>query len=172
MKKLSTSQMVKAALLTALSIILTRYLAIMITPTLRLSIGFVAIMVAGFLYGPVVGGIVGIAADFIGVILNAQGTPHLGFTLSSALTGVLPGLISMYYVKKDFMNKKKIVIASVISALLVGLIIHLILNTVWLTQLTGKGFIAIVIPRALKTVIEIVVTSILIPIFVRILHDK
>lgn len=172
MKKLNTSQLVKAALLTALSIIFTRYLAIMITPTLRISIGFVAIMIAGLLYGPIVGAVVGIVSDIIGLILNAQGTPHLGFTLSSALTGVIPGIISMYYLKKDFINRNKVLIASVISALLVGLFVHLTLNTIWLTQLMGRGFINIVVPRALKTLIEIVIVTILIPIFVKILHDK
>lgn len=97
---LSTKVLVGASLLTGISIILTRVFSIMIPlaglPALRFGFGAVPIIISGIIYGPIAGGLTGIVADLLGVMLNPQGGAFFpGFTLSAALRGVIPGLIYM-----------------------------------------------------------------------------
>ncbi len=100
-KKISVDSLVKAAMLTALSIIFSRFFGIFITPTIKFSFGHLPLMLAGMLLGPIPGALAGLAADLIGVAINAGGTPHFGFTLVSVLTGLIPGLITEYSKDKN-----------------------------------------------------------------------
>lgn len=153
--KISTQDLVIAAILSALSIILTRFLSIMLTPALRIGLGTVPLMLVGLLFGPVTGACAGLVTDVIGVLINPQGSFHLGFTLSAILTGMIPGLVCMLCSRVRSLNVN--VFKIFLSVVLVYLGIHLILNTVWLHQLMGKAFYALVITRALKVGIESIV---------------
>lgn len=95
---MTTSVLVKAGLLAGLSIIFTRVFSFMIPlaglPALRIGFGGLPITMAGILFGPLVGGIVGVVADLIGFMMNPMGGTYFpGFTLSAALTGIIPGLM-------------------------------------------------------------------------------
>ncbi len=82
-----------AALFVALSVILTRLLSVVVIGgAFRPELGHVPIQLAGLLLGPGYGGLVGLAADLAGAIALPQGAFHPGFTFSSILVGVLPGL--------------------------------------------------------------------------------
>lgn len=107
-KKLSIDSLVKAAMLTALSIIFSRFFGIFITPSIKFSFGHLPLMVAGMLLGPIPGALAGLAADLIGVAINAGGTPHFGFTLVSVLTGLIPGIISEYSKDKNISMKVQV----------------------------------------------------------------
>ena len=78
---------VKAGSLVAISIVMTRFVSIMVpiggAQGLRISFGEVPIILAGYMFGPVVGGITGIAADILGMLINPQGPYYPGFTISS-----------------------------------------------------------------------------------------
>ncbi|HBK85843.1 MAG TPA: folate transporter, partial [Firmicutes bacterium] len=80
------SRMVTAALLVALSIVASRFLSIN-TPIIRIGFGWLPILLAGLLYGPGWGFIVGAIADFIGANLFPFGPYFPGFTLSAGLSG-------------------------------------------------------------------------------------
>ena len=59
------------------------------------------ILLTGILFGPVVGGIVGVASDMVSYLLSNQiYPPNLIVTLGACLIGVISGLISHYVVKK------------------------------------------------------------------------
>ena len=143
----------------ALSIVLTRYASIMLLGgSIRLGFGSVPLIFCGILFGPFAGGVAGIVADLLGVAIGPQGVFHIGFTLSSMLTGVIPGLVVMVLKKKNFA-------AVLISNILVYVIVSLVLNTIWLTQLLGKGFFVMLPSRAIAqgivTVISIFLISVL-----------
>lgn len=94
----STAVMVKAGLLAGISIVLTRFFSLMVLlggmPTLRVGFGSVPIMLAGMLFGPLVGGAVGVVADLVGFAINPMGTVYIpGFTVTAALFGVIPGVL-------------------------------------------------------------------------------
>lgn len=98
--------LVKAGLLAGLSIVLTRVFSFMIPlaglPALRIGFGGLPITLAGILFGPLVGGAVGIVADLIGFMLNPMGGSYFpGFTISAALSGVIPGLLFQWMRKMN-----------------------------------------------------------------------
>lgn len=146
---MSTKTLTRSAILVALSVILTRFLSIMVTQTLRVGIGWMPIILTGTLYGPVVGAICGLVEDLVGIAINPQGTIHFGFTLSSILTGMIPGLLSYFFMKNKSENQ---IIA--VSSIVVAIIVHSGLNTLWLSQLYGTGFLILLPTRAIKIVIE------------------
>ncbi|MCL2695520.1 MAG: folate family ECF transporter S component [Clostridiales bacterium] len=91
MRKLPTRKLTAAALLIAMSIVLTRLLSLNIFPPIvRLSAGNLPIYLASFWLGPVFGGLTGFAADFIGASLTTGWFPPI--SLAPVLTGILPGL--------------------------------------------------------------------------------
>ena len=142
--KWNTRTMIFMGLMVAMSIILTRILAVPIGETIRISFGDVPIILAGILFGPLAGAVTGAAADIVGVMLKSQGGFFIGFTLSSALTGFIPGLFFLRRKAEKVSLGKIILIVTLITVF-----ISLILNTYWLTILVGKGFFVILTPRLL-----------------------
>jgi len=88
----SLKKMIMAAFLIALSIVLTRMLSIT-TPFFRIGFGSVPIMIAGIVLGPQTGFLVGGIADLVGFMISPMGSFMPGFTLTSALTGAIPGIL-------------------------------------------------------------------------------
>lgn len=160
---MDTRVLVKASFLTAISIVLTRFvytfLPIAGTQAIRLSVGEVPIILSGMMFGPVVGGVTGLAADLIGVLVNPQGVFHPGFTLSSILWGVIPGLLFLIFKKNKTYEKKYSIVNIFITVTICFLVISLGLNTLWLSQLFGKGFIVLFVPRAIAIVPNIIIQS-------------
>lgn len=158
-KKISTRGLVIAAVLTALSVILTRVFSFQLTNEMRIGIGPLPIIMVGIIFGPFFGALSGLSADLIGFMINAGGQFHAGFTFSSVLTGFIPGIIAFYIIKNKTINFK--IILSILSVY--GLV-HLILNSYWLKGLYGTPFFALVVSRALKVAIEAVVVGIILEI--------
>lgn len=123
-KALTTNTLVKASLLTALSIILTRLFSIMIPlaglPALRFGFGEVPIIISGILFGPIAGGLTGAVADLLGVMLFPQGAFFPGFTLSAILRGAIPGLIYMVIRRSKTNINYGIINSALIIALAIG----------------------------------------------------
>jgi len=90
LKKLDTKTMVTASFLIALNIVLSRFVAI---PGI-INFGGFPIIFGGIVFGPVVGGIVGGIGDVLSHFLKPTGPfmPH--FVLTSALTGIIPGILA------------------------------------------------------------------------------
>lgn len=158
-KKISTRSLVVTAVLTALSVILTRVFSVQLTNEMRIGIGPLPIIMVGLAFGPFLGALSGFSADLIGFMINAGGQFHAGFTFSSVLTGLLPGIVAFYILKDQSITKKNI-----FSILAVYGLVHLILNSYWLEGLYGTPFIALVSARALKIVIEAVVVGVILEI--------
>ena len=140
--KMPTSVIVKAGFLATVSIVLTRFLSLMLLlgglPALRVGFGSVPIIMSGMMFGPVVGGITGVVADVVGYLINPMGgTFFPGFTLSAALYGIIAGVL---FKKMKIQNSKlnfNIINAFVMIAFGVGLYV-LMLSTKVLTFEGGK----------------------------------
>ncbi len=90
------------------------------------------IILSGILFGPIVGGIVGVATDLISYLLSAQiYPPNLIVTLGAALIGVTAGVVSKYIVKKTGFVQ---IIMAEISAHTIG---SLIVKSIGLYQFYG-----------------------------------
>lgn len=156
--RLSTKKLVVASLLAGLSIILTRFASIMLAGgTIRLGFGSLPLILSGIVLGPFAGALTGIVSDLLGVLIMSQGSFHPGFTLSAALTGMIPALVVMASPKKKF-SFATIAIAN----LLVYVVVSLGLNSYWLSQLFGRAFIVLVSGRALAQGIVAVISTFLI----------
>ncbi|HHU48874.1 MAG: folate family ECF transporter S component [Caldicoprobacterales bacterium] len=157
----STKKVAFAGMFVALSIIFTRFLShtflIAGMPALRLSFGDLPIILSGIVLGPVYGAFSGVLADLIGFPFNPQGSYFPGFTLSAALSGLLPGLMGIILKRKWTWLSLTIVISITMT------ITSLILNTLWLNIMGGKAFTVLLPPR-------IVAALVLIPIYVVIIR--
>ncbi len=173
--KIDVRIMVKAGFLVAISIVMTRFVFIMLPlagiQALRISFGYVPLMLSGILFGPLVGGLTGFAADLIGFLVNPMGPYHPGFTISSTLWGVLPGLIFIVLKGKNTFEKslsfKNIVIAVAITSILVSIL----LDTYWLSVLYGKGFLILLPTRVVASLISIPIHSVIIKALVKYLKN-
>lgn len=143
-RKFSVKNLVLLSVLSAISIILTRFLSIMLFGgAIRLGFGNVPIIFAGIILGPLAGGMTGVISDLIGVLINPMGSFHLGFTLSAALTGMMPGFITM-------LTKKGNAAFSIALSLIADYaLIAVLLNTFWLKYLLGQAYLAILPGRVL-----------------------
>ena len=95
---LTTRSLVTVSLLLAISIVLARVLGLIIPiaglPALKINFSSVPLIMAGIFYGPAAGFMAGAISDVVGYMINPMGGAYFpGFTLSSALTGMIPGLI-------------------------------------------------------------------------------
>ncbi|MFM1537930.1 folate family ECF transporter S component [Helcococcus ovis] len=156
--KFNLQSFIMATLLTAISIILTRFLSFYLTPNMRIGIGSLPIIFSGAVLGPFLGALTGVAADLIGIMINPGGVPHLGFTLSSTLTGLIPGIIFFIIFNKNNENQN---LKILLTNLFIFGFIHLILNSIWLSQLSGLSIWFLIISRLPKILIESVFTGIL-----------
>ncbi len=140
------------AMLGAVSIVLGS-LVFMVGDFLKVGFNFLPNEFVFYLFGPVVGVIYGAALDILTFIVRPAGPFFFGFTLSAMITGLIYGTI-LY---KRPLNMKRIIAANLVHLVL----IHLLLNTYWLTMLYGYNFMAILPLRALKAFIMLPVESIM-----------
>lgn len=150
-----TTKMVLLALLIALNIVLVRFGAIYLGPSLRVTFGFIPIVMMGILFGPISAAVGAGIADFIGVILFPTGGAFFpGFTLSAMVTGFIYGKI-LYGHK---LSIKRIVI----SNLLVIMIVQLLMNSLWLTMLYDKAFFVLISTKIIKSLAMLPIESFMI----------
>lgn len=155
--KILINNLVKAAMLTALSIILSRIFGIQLTQDIKISFGTLPLMLSGVLFGPLLGALSGLAADLIGIMINLGGAYHPGFTLGAILTGMVPGIIFMYCKRKEISNKVLILLVIIF----VYGINHGLLTPLWLTQLYGTPYKVLLAGRAIKVIPDAIINYIL-----------
>lgn len=115
----SLKVMAFAALLSAMSIIFGKLLAIDITPTVRISLGNLPIILSGMLFGPAVGAAVGALSDAVGCLVAGYVMNPL-ITLGSCATGLVSGAVAVALRKKGLGLR---VALSVIMSNLIGSVI-------------------------------------------------
>lgn len=141
-----------AGMLSAIAIVLG-FFKIPLTQFIELRFQSLPIAAAGYLFGPVCGGIVGFIADVGGYLIKPTGPFFPGFTLTSIMSGVIFGLI--LHGKKPTLQR--IFAAQIVYTLLCGLL----LNSLWLSLLYGRGFIAAMSARFVKEMIMIPVNTLM-----------
>lgn len=129
----SVARLCRLAVLTALQIVLARFVSIN-TMGLRIGFSFVPVMLAAYLYGPVSAGLVSALADLLGALLFPSGPFHPGFTAMAFAMGVVSGTLLDLESKNDLRYWLKAVASVVINNLVIGLLI----NTAWVAQLYGS----------------------------------
>jgi ECF transporter S component (folate family) len=96
---MTTKTMAYCALLAALSVVLARLIGLMPDPSTRFSIEAIPMFLAGMLFGPLAGGMVGFTADFVGCLFSPFGYNPI-FCIPPILYGVFGGIFR-YFLSKN-----------------------------------------------------------------------
>lgn len=162
--KLTVNTITKIAILAALAVVFRRYFTITIPVNKKIGIGYLPIMIAGILYGPMLGALTGGLSDVVGMLLNPDGVFHPGFTLSAMLIGIGSGLISHVIFKKDIRNKINWI--SILSSAFTFMIVRLLMDSIWLTQLFSNPYIFYVVGNIPKNIVETILNAVILIILV------
>lgn len=105
-----TRVVVYAGLLIAISAVLKLVFEVYIPlggfPSLRINLTAIPTILSGIILGPGIGFLVGIITDLLCYVIKPGGPWFIGFTISSGLTGLIPGLFWMLFKKYDFRHIK------------------------------------------------------------------
>ncbi len=137
-----TRTIVLVGLFAALQIVVKMF-ALQPLPWLRVTFGFVFLAASGMLFGPVVAGMQGAVADVIGFLLRPTGAFSPGLTVSALLTGMLFGCF-FYRARVGWAR-------ALLAKATVSVLISIGLNTLWLSMMYGKAFLALLPERALTS---------------------
>ena len=149
-KKVTT--ITTCAMFGALSVVLGYY-SFKITPNLKIGFGSIPNMLVDYLFGPVVGSLFGGGMDIIKFMLKPDGGFMPGFTFNAMLAAFIYGL---------FLYKKPLSLKRMLAAkLVVAVLCNILLGTLWLSMINGKGYLALLPARAVKNLIQWPVDSLI-----------
>ena len=160
-RMMTTKTMVYCALLAALSVVLARLFSIMPEESARFSIESVPIFIAGMLFGPVAGGMVGFTADFVGCMFSPFGYNPI-YCIPPILYGVCAGLLRHWVARKP--DPLRIVIAIAPSAIIGSICIQscVLAFMQYGAQNFVKGLIYYLSTRSIQFAIMLVVYTLLV----------
>ena len=101
-----TYTLVSLSALTAIYLILSRFLAINIGGFGRIQLGVIARIMAGIWFGPFAGAVCGLASDLLGCLIQGYAVNPL-ITFAAILWGVIPALFVPYQTAPSFPRSKK-----------------------------------------------------------------
>lgn len=113
----------------------------------RVSLTFIPVAVSGYLMGIPAGILVGGIGDLLSCLLFPSGPYYPGFTVSSMLVGAIYGVFFMGKREKNI--RMRVIGATVVITVLVNMLI----NTLWLSQLYEKAYFVFLISRSIKNLI-------------------
>lgn len=140
------------AMFAAISVVLG-YFTLVIGDYIKIGFSTIANQFVYYLFGPAVGGVFGGVTDILKYFIKPTGAFFPGFTFSAILAGVLYGC---------FLYKKPISLARILAAeLVVSIVCNMLLGTLWLSMLYGKGFMILLPMRVFKNLIMWPINSML-----------
>lgn len=132
------------AMFMAISVVLG-YFTLAIGDYIKIGFSSIANQFVYYLFGPVVGGIFGGVLDILKYLIKPTGPFFPGFTLSALVAGVIYG---------SFFYQKPITVRRVLIAeLVVSVVCNMLITTLCLSILYGKGFMVLLPMRAFKNLV-------------------
>ena len=150
----STKTLTLMGLLTALEIVLSRFLSISAWNT-KIGFAFVPVVAAAMLLGPYRAGIIAALADFLGAVLFPIGAYFPGFTLTAFLTGAVFGL---------FLHREQTIPRTLAAVGINQFILSLFLNSLWISILYGSPYGPLLATRIVQVLILSAVQIVCIPL--------
>ncbi len=132
MRKYTTRMLVALALLSALEVILARFIIPMPAVDMRYSLESVPIIIAGLLFGPLGGMAVGFVGDLVGSFFTGFGYNPL-FAVPPVLLGLCTGLLRFLPAKKVCLWR---IFVTMVPAFVLGSILW---QSYWLSAIYGKN---------------------------------
>lgn len=141
MNRTHTRALAMLALLCAMEIILARFCVIWITNSVKITFEAIPIFLAGILFGPAAGAVVGAVSDILGAgFLSGLGWMPV-LTVTPTLMGLLAGLLRPVLWKKRSLPRMLVVTA---PGFILG---SMIWTTWWLSSLYGTPLLALLAVR-------------------------
>lgn len=139
-----------AGLFIAMAIVLDSVGQIVFTPTNKLTLTFLPISLCGMLLGPLYGGIAGGVTDIVGYFIGGQGMGAFmpQFTIPVILEGVLAGL--MLRPLMGDCTKAQFITRIVLYRAVVNAACYILLNTWFLSMLSGTEYFGMLLTRLPK----------------------
>ena len=156
-KKLSLKALTAGAMMTALSIILERVLALMPASNMmdvRITLSNVPIILAGVLVSPVIGALSGVVSDIVGCFISGY-APFPILTVAPIIMGFMPGV----FLKKsrDF-SLLMVAVSITVSHILASVLV----TTYGLAVMRGVAFVPMLITRLPSCVINLGIDVVLV----------
>jgi len=140
------------AMFAAVSVVLG-YFTIQIGDYIKIGFSSISNQFVHYLFGPVVGAVFGGALDILKYLIKPTGGFFPGFTVGAMVAGVIYGC---------FFYKRPLRLWRVFAAeLTVSVICNMLLGTLWLSMLYGKGFLVLLPMRVVKNLIMWPINSVL-----------
>lgn len=157
---MKTNKLIALGLLVATNIILARFLSFYIplfgTNAIRAGLGHIPIIMAGFLFGPIAGAMVGVAGDVLGTLLFSPFPYFPGFTVSAATIGILSGLLIKLIDKKPFGFIKMLGLVYAVE-----IPTSVFMNTKFVSMISGVEYTYLLWPRVIGTSILVIGYSVI-----------
>lgn len=157
MKSFRTKELTLIAALTAIEIVLSRFLSINAW-NIKIGFNFVPIAAAAVLLGPVEAGLVAAIGDFLGAILFPIGAYFPGFTLTAFLSGLCFGF---------FLSEKRSSLRILLAVAINQLLLSLLLNSLWISVLYGSPYLPLLGTRLIQCAVLFPVQFAVIVLFTR-----
>lgn len=125
------STLAVSGILLALTVVLAAP-TIMLSSTLRITFSFLPLTAGGMLFGPAVGGVMGVASDILDYFVRPSGPFFPGFTISALLSGLLYGV----FLYRKPVTWYRVLLVSALVTVSTGMF----LNILWLSILYHQPF--------------------------------
>lgn len=160
MKKYGIRTLAALSALIALHVVLSRFCSISAW-NIKIGFAFVPVAAAAMLFGAAPAAIVGALGDFLGAVLFPIGPYFPGFTLTSACTGLVFGLLL-----RENPSPWRIGGAVAINQLVLGLAV----NTLWISVLYGSPYFPLMATRVIQCAVLLPVEFVTISALKRLLE--
>ena len=147
---MTTKTLTSCALLAAVGVVLARLIVPMPNEFTRFSIEAVPTVLAGILFGPVAGALVGFVADLVGCLFSGYGYNPL-FCIPPVLYGLSGGFFRYFLASKVSVPR---LLLTMLPAVLFGSILY---QSWALGFVSGKGFLFFFSTRSVQFVVTMVV---------------
>ena len=157
-----TYTLVSLGALTAINLILSRFLAINIGGFGRIQLGSIARIMAGLWFGPLAGGLCGLVSDLLGCLIQGYAVNPL-ITFAAILWGFIPALFFPEGIcSRTPVSRKSGILRLCAGTLISCLVCTLCLTTTGLVLFNGLSLYTILPTRAVQTVLQVPVYSVLV----------
>lgn len=146
-------KIILAAICLAMLIVLSRFLSIK-TPIMKISFAFVPTMLCATYLGWKWSVLINILGDLIGALLFPTGPYFIGYTITTAVAGLIYGVL-LYKSTPVIISEHKFVIKVTVAVILVAVIVNMGLNTLCMSITMSKAFLPLFWARIFKQVIII-----------------
>ena len=145
-----TKNLAVMALLTAMNVVLSRFLSIN-TMSFKIGFTFLTVMMASYLFGYAGAVVVAGLGDVVGALLFPTGPFFPGFTLTAVLVALCYGV---------FINKKTNLFKISVAVILSEFVGSGLINTFWISYMYGSDFNALFVTRLTTQILPMIAVQI------------